>query len=128
MQIYLPEELYAEIKQRKLPASELLQQAVRAEIRRQELIDAADEYLQELIEETGEPAPEDLAWAEDVAQRTSRHTGPSRRSVERPQSSLGVEPEGELSGSETRSSTVVRSVIPGRGLVSRQGADRRPHQ
>jgi len=67
MQVYLPDELYAEIKQRKLPASELLQEAVRAEIRRQELIDAADEYLQELIEEFGEPAPEDIAWAEDVA-------------------------------------------------------------
>lgn len=65
MQIYLPDDLYAEVKARKLPASELLQQAVRAEIRRQDLIDAANEYLAELIAETGEPSPEDLAWAED---------------------------------------------------------------
>jgi hypothetical protein len=65
MQIYLPDDLYAEVKSRKLRASELLQDAVRAEIRRQDLIDAANEYLAELIAETGEPSPEDLAWAED---------------------------------------------------------------
>jgi hypothetical protein len=76
MQVYLPEELYAELKQRKLPASELLQRAVRAEIRRLDLIDAAGEYLQELIAETGEPAPEDLAWAEDLAQRVNAHLEP----------------------------------------------------
>ena len=66
MQIYLPDDLYAEVKSRRLRASELLQQAVRAEIRRQKLIDAANEYLAELIAETGEPSPEDLAWAEDL--------------------------------------------------------------
>lgn len=65
IQIYLPDDLYAEVKSRKLRASELFQQAVRAEVRRQELIDAADEYLAELIAETGEPSPEDMAWAED---------------------------------------------------------------
>jgi hypothetical protein len=65
MQIYLPDDLYAEVKSRKLHASELLQQAVRAEIRRQDLVEAANEYLAELIAETGEPSPEDLAWAED---------------------------------------------------------------
>lgn len=66
MQIYLPDDLYAEVKSRKLRASELLQQAVRAEIRRQDLIDVANEYLAELIAETGEPSAEDLAWAEDL--------------------------------------------------------------
>lgn len=73
MQVYLPEDLYAELKRRKLPASELLQEAVRAEIRRQDLIDAADEYLQELIAEVGEPTAEDLAWAEDIARHIKEH-------------------------------------------------------
>jgi len=76
MQIYLPEDLYAEVKRRKLPASELLQQAVRAEIRREDLINAAGEFLDELIVETGEPSAEDLAWAEDVVQRMKAHLTP----------------------------------------------------
>jgi hypothetical protein len=76
MQIYLPEELYTELKRRKLPASELLQRAVRAEVRRLDLVDAAGEYLQELIAETGEPSPEDLAWAEELAQRVKAHLNP----------------------------------------------------
>ena len=73
LQVYLPEELYAELKRRKLPASELLQDAVRAEIRRQDLSDAADLYLQELIAEVGEPTAEDLAWAEDFVTRLKTH-------------------------------------------------------
>ena len=79
MQIYLPEELYAELKRRKLPASELLQTAVRAEIRRLELADAADEYLQELIAEVGEPSPEELAWAEDFVARLKAHNAKSSK-------------------------------------------------
>jgi hypothetical protein len=65
MQIYLPDDLYAEVKSRQLRVSELAQQAFQAEIRRQKRIDALNEYLAELIAETGEPSPEDLAWAED---------------------------------------------------------------
>ena len=34
MQVYLPDELYRLVKKRRLPASELLQSAVRAEVRR----------------------------------------------------------------------------------------------
>ena len=34
MQVYLPDDLYAVVKERQLPASELLQDAVRAELRR----------------------------------------------------------------------------------------------
>lgn len=76
MQIYLPDDLYAEVKSRKLPASELLQQAVRAEVRRLELIDAANEYLAEQIAEHGEPSPEDLAWAEEFVERMKAHLRP----------------------------------------------------
>lgn len=66
MQVYLPDDLYDEVKARELPASELLQAAVRAEIERREIIAAADGYLAELIEEVGEPSPSDIAWAEAI--------------------------------------------------------------
>ena len=76
MQIYLPDDLYAEVKSRKLRASELFQHAVRAEIRLQNLIDAANQYLAEEIAESGEPSPDDLAWAEEVVERMKAHLRP----------------------------------------------------
>ena len=45
MQIYLPDDLYQLVKQRELPASELLQKAVRAELRRQDLLAETDRYV-----------------------------------------------------------------------------------
>ncbi|GAA1595839.1 hypothetical protein GCM10009804_60540 [Kribbella hippodromi] len=76
MQIYLPDDLYAEVKARKLRASELFQQAVRAEIRRQQLIDAADEWLAEQLAEHGEPSLDDLAWAEEFVAEMKSHLRP----------------------------------------------------
>lgn len=73
MQVYLPDDLYDEVKARKLPASELLQDAVRAEIDRQQAIEAADAYLAELIEEVGEPTPADLAWASAIVGAHAEH-------------------------------------------------------
>jgi post-segregation antitoxin (ccd killing protein) len=69
MQVYLPEALYREIKARGLPASELLQEAVAAEIRRQELESRADAYVAELIAELGEPSEADIARADAIARR-----------------------------------------------------------
>jgi hypothetical protein len=69
MQVYLPDELYQQVKARELPASELLQEAVRAELRRQELLERTDEYLAELVAEVGEPSPRELARAEAIARR-----------------------------------------------------------
>ncbi|HUE59985.1 MAG TPA: hypothetical protein VMO88_10415 [Acidimicrobiales bacterium] len=74
MQVYLPEDLYREVKERRLPASELLQEAVRAEVRRQELLAEADRYLAELIEEVGEPSPAAVARAEALAKRVRANT------------------------------------------------------
>lgn len=65
IQVYLPDDLYAEVKSRGLPASELLQKAVRAELRREELLRATDEYLAELVAEVGEPTDADRAWARE---------------------------------------------------------------
>lgn len=74
MQVYLPDDLYDELKERGLPASELLQEAVRAELRRQSLLDATDAYLSELIDEVGEPTPDEIARAEAIARRLEVRT------------------------------------------------------
>ncbi len=72
MQVYLPEELYAAVKDRELPASELLQEAVRVEIRRRDLLEATDDYLTELLAEVGEPDAAQTARAQQIARRLSR--------------------------------------------------------
>lgn len=69
MQVYLPDELYRAVKERGLPASELLQEAVEVELRRQLLNEAADDYLAELVAEVGEPSPRERARAEALARR-----------------------------------------------------------
>ena len=74
LQVYLPDALYDELKNRDLPASELLQVAVRAEIERQDALDATDRYLEELAAEIGEPSPRDRARAKRIVQRVQdRH-------------------------------------------------------
>jgi post-segregation antitoxin (ccd killing protein) len=67
MQVYLPDELYKAVKERRLPASELLQDAVRAELRRQELLAEADRYIEELAAEVGRPSAETAARAGSLA-------------------------------------------------------------
>jgi post-segregation antitoxin (ccd killing protein) len=75
MQVYLPDDLYEQVKTRRLPASELLQEAVRAEVRRQDLLGETDAYLADLIDEVGQPSQQELARAQAIAQRiASRRT------------------------------------------------------
>jgi post-segregation antitoxin (ccd killing protein) len=74
MQVYLPDELYRAVKQRKLPASELLQAAIRAELRRQDLLDETDRYLAEIMGSIGEPSPEAIARAEALSRRIRGET------------------------------------------------------
>ena len=69
VQVYLPDRLYAELKSRDLPASELLQVAVQAEIERRDALDATDEYLAELSAEVGEPSTRDRARARAIVRR-----------------------------------------------------------
>ena len=64
MQVYLPEPLYRAVKERDLPASALLQEAVTRELRRQELLEATDNYLADLVAEVGPPTAKDLARAD----------------------------------------------------------------
>lgn len=63
MQLYLPDDLFSAVKSLGLPASELLQGAVRAELRRREQAAAVDAYVTELAAEVGDPTPEEQAAA-----------------------------------------------------------------
>ncbi len=63
LQVYLPDDLHRQVKEQDLSPSELLQCAVRAELRRRELDAATDSYLAELIEEVGEPSAADVEYA-----------------------------------------------------------------
>ena len=69
MQVYLPTDIYEIVKECRLPASELLQEAVRAEVRRRELQAASQRYTDELAAEVGPPTPRERARAVALAQR-----------------------------------------------------------
>jgi post-segregation antitoxin (ccd killing protein) len=72
MQVYLPDDLYKLVKARGLPASELLQKAVRAELRRLELLNETDRYVADLVAEVGPPTAAQRTRASAVARRLAR--------------------------------------------------------
>jgi len=72
MQVYLPDDLYSHVKRRGLRASELLQAAIRAELRRRRLSAEADRYVDALIAEVGEPSTADVARAGTIVRRIRR--------------------------------------------------------
>ncbi|MDE0374790.1 MAG: hypothetical protein OXK16_02355 [bacterium] len=72
IQVYLPDDLYREVKDRGFSPSKLLQEAVRVELRRQQLLGETDSYLAEVLSEVGEPDAEDYAWAQTLAGRIAR--------------------------------------------------------
>ena len=74
MQVYLPTDLYEMVKERELPASELLQEAVRTELLRRKLEAASRRYTTELAEQAGQPAPRERARAAAIAQRIAGRT------------------------------------------------------
>jgi hypothetical protein len=69
VQVYLPDDLHEELKKRGLPASELLQIAVRAELERQDALDETQRYLEELVAEVGEPSGRQQAQSDAIARR-----------------------------------------------------------
>ena len=69
VQVYLPDDLHDELKRRGLPASELLQIALRAELERRDALDATATYLEELTAEVGEPTTRQRTHAASVARR-----------------------------------------------------------
>jgi hypothetical protein len=64
--------MYEQVKARRLPVSELLQKAVQAELRRQDLLAQTDRYLGDLIAEAGPPSAVQRARAGAVARRLSQ--------------------------------------------------------
>ncbi len=74
MQVYLPDDLYKLVKTRGLPASELLQKAVRAELRRQELLAETDHYVADLVTQVGPPTAAQRTHASAVARRLARQS------------------------------------------------------
>ena len=76
MQVYLPDDLYKLVKKGRLPASELLQDAVRAEVRRRALLQETEKYLAELAAEVGQPDARQRSRAKaivtKIAQRRRR--------------------------------------------------------
>lgn len=69
VQVYLPDDLHEELKQRGLPASELLQIALRAELERRDALDETARYLDELGAEVGEPSQRQRSHADAIARR-----------------------------------------------------------
>ena len=72
MQVYLPDAMYKQVKAQNLPVSELLQRAIEAELRRQELAKETDRYLAELIAEVGEPSAKERARIQAAVRRVTR--------------------------------------------------------
>ncbi len=67
--MYLPDDLYDELKRRDLPASELLQVAVRAELERRDVLEATADYLTELAAEIGGPTRRQQSRADAIVRR-----------------------------------------------------------
>lgn len=72
--MYLPDALYEQLKARGLPASELLQEALAAEIRRQDLLAETDHYVEALAREVGRPSARETARAQAIARRLAQRT------------------------------------------------------
>ena len=79
MQVYLPEEMYRQVKARGLPVSELLQKALAAELRRQDLLAETEKYVAALTKKFGEPTPAEQAradaWVRKATRRSARKAG-----------------------------------------------------
>ena len=69
VQVYLPEDLHDELKRRGLPASELLQVALRAEVERLDALEETEAYLAELETEIGEPGARLQSQAAAIGRR-----------------------------------------------------------
>lgn len=77
MQVYLPDAMYKQVKARALPVSELLQKAVEAELRRQDLLAATGHHLTDLVAKFGEPTAAEQARADALVRKGTRR--PTRK-------------------------------------------------
>jgi hypothetical protein len=74
MRVHLPADLYERMKTRGLPASELLEKAVRAELSRQEVLAETDRYVADLVAEVGSPTAAQRTRAAAVTRRLARRS------------------------------------------------------
>jgi post-segregation antitoxin (ccd killing protein) len=74
MQVYLPDDLYEVLKARRPPASELLQRALRSELRRLDLLAETNRYLDGLVARVGAPTARDRQRAATIANRVAPRT------------------------------------------------------
>jgi hypothetical protein len=88
MRVHLPADLYERVKTRGLPASELLEKAVRAELSRLESLAGIDRYVADLVAEVGPPTAAQRTRAAAVARddlpvrRVDHHARHSRYELE----------------------------------------------
>ena len=80
MQVYLPDDLYRAVKDRGLPASDLLRKAVQDELRRQMLLEETARYVDELVSEVGLPDEAAVAKAEATARQVRQAEDASQAS------------------------------------------------
>jgi post-segregation antitoxin (ccd killing protein) len=80
MQVYLPDDLYRAVKDRGLPASDLLRKAVQGELRRQMLLEETARYVDELVSEVGLPDEAAVAKAEATARQVRQAEDASQAS------------------------------------------------
>lgn len=69
----MPDDLYQEVKSRGLPASEILQIAVRAVVEREKSREGLEQYIRELEEEIGTPTEEQNARAAAIVRNIQMH-------------------------------------------------------
>ena len=69
LQVYLPDDLHREVKRKKLPASELLQEAVRAELWRRKLDANADAYLARAEKNRRAATKDEVTRASEISRR-----------------------------------------------------------
>lgn len=74
MQVYLPDDLYKMVKKGRLPASELLQEAVRAEVRRRALLRETEKYVADLTAEVGRPSARQQSRASEITTQILRRS------------------------------------------------------
>jgi post-segregation antitoxin (ccd killing protein) len=78
MQVYLPDELHAAVKANRLGASKLLQDAVRAELRRRTLVEEGRKYVDEIDKRRGTPSRRERAaagqWVENLLEGGRKRT------------------------------------------------------
>jgi hypothetical protein len=78
LQVYLPNDLYREVKSRSLPASELLQEAVRRELDNLRLSEEREKYIRELEAEVGPPTPQEAVQVDALVERIAAHLKKAR--------------------------------------------------